>query len=114
MKRLTDFIKEEKEISESYALTAAIIGAAAAEGSEHSDGNSSAYNRYYSNIDKHSTSTKVINALMKTVFAVGGGILLSLTPAAAIIAGVVCLLIAISGDFKEIIDKIANSSFSYL
>ena len=109
MKRLTDFIKEEKEISESYALTSAIIGAAAAEGSEHSDGNSSAYNRYYSNIDKHSTSTKVINALMKTVFAVGGGILLSLTPAAAIIAGVVCLLIATSGDFKEIIDKIANS-----
>ena len=46
---------------------------------------------------------------MKTVFAVGGGILLSLTPAAAIIAGVVCLLIAISGDFKEIIDKIASS-----
>lgn len=109
MKRLTDFINEEKEISESYALTSAIIGAAAAEGAEHSDGNSSAYNRYYSNIDKHSTSTKVINALMKTVFAVGGGVLLSLTPAAAIIAGVVCLLIAISGDFKEIIDKIASS-----
>lgn len=107
MKRLTDFINEEIELSESRAFTAVAIGAAA--GAARSRSKSSSYNNYYSDDDTHSTGTKVINALMKTVFAVGGGILVSLTPAAAVIAGVVCLMIAIGGDFKEIIDSIANS-----
>ncbi len=92
-------------VEESAALISAVVASSVAMSRNRSSGSS---RRYYNDddVDKSSKGAKIINAVIKTIFTVGGMLLVQ--PFASSFIGIIVLVImclGIFGNFKAFIDK---------
>ena len=91
-------------VEESAALISAVVASSVAMSRNRSSGSSKRYSN--DDVDKSSKGAKIINAVIKTIFTVGGMLLVQ--PFASSFIGIIVLVImclGIFGNFKAFIDK---------
>ena len=99
-------IKDDDIVEESAALISAVVASSVA--MSRSNRTSGGSSKRYSNdvVDKSSKGAKIINAVIKSIFTIGGMFLVG--PFASSFIGIIVLVIiclGIFGNFKEFIDK---------